>query len=287
MAKSTVLICPFTLKPLSQTVRDDVAVIYQGNPFPSVSASSDGAAENPVPAAQEYQCGHSCTLSRLVPYLLDVGGSKSCPVCQTSPATVICDSFASSFFMRQCRPDESNEDGESDPCEGRIVSFRYGTAIYFLWVHSSPPSSYYSKLFNSRKENALDRIGSVLGMDVKNGLKVIHKGKVIYPANAKKKESSCDISEQLLDISSTDLIHHRRKPSLVVMGLREKTTAVRYSNIPNARSTIRKIANILTPWYIWSLMACGIEWTLRTSTYLVGGVWLFIRSILYPPQTNQ
>lgn len=175
MTKSTasISICPFTLKSLAAIKRDDAAFIYQSNPLLSstTDASSGGALGKPT-SAQEVECGHSCTLSHLVPYLHDSGGSKSCPVCQTSPASVICDSLSSAFFMQQNQL--SGKGGSSDNGEGRIISFRYGTTFYFLWVHSSPPlpSSSYSKLFSYRNGNALDRIGSVLGMDVKNGLKV-------------------------------------------------------------------------------------------------------------------
>lgn len=314
MAKSSACsICPFTLKSLASTKRDDVAVIYRTNPLltstlaPSAVSDDDGGAE----AAGNPPCGHSCTLSHLVPYLHDSGGgSKSCPVCHKSPASVVCDSYASAFLAtKRHRPNQGGGIGESGNGDGRgrIVSFRYGTTFYFLWVHSSPPPSSYSKLFSHRNDNALDRIGSVMSMDVKNGLKVrdnchprdiltgvnheaasplqvIYRGKVIYPDNGGENVSSDDISDQLLDISSADLIHCLKKPSLVVMGLRQQSSALRKSY---ARNVLFNVVTRLTPRYIWKLITYAFRWTIHTTKSLARGVCLFVTSILYLPRANQ
>ena len=68
-----------------------------------------------------------------------------CPISQ-SPITVVCDLSSSNILVAL------DENG------GRIVSFRYGTIRYFLSTHPN--------------FNALDRIGNVLQMDVKSGMKV-------------------------------------------------------------------------------------------------------------------
>ena len=104
---------------------------------------------------------------------------------------------------------------------------------------------------------------------------------MIYPDNAGKNESSDDISEQMLDISSADLIHRRKKPSLVVLGLRQQTTAVA------VRNNYAGIVNRLTPWCLWNVLTCGFKWAIHTTTFLVGGIHLFIRTILHPPQSAQ
>lgn len=172
MTKSSSILCPFTLKPIDTIKQEDSAIIYESNPL-LTKGPSDGAAEN-----QKVQCGHSCTLSNLVSYLHDSSGSKSCPVCQSSPATVICDARSSAFMVQQnnatTQASESKKCDTSNDCEGRIIILKYGTISYFLWVDSSPtiPPSSYSKIFSYKRGNALDRIGSVLVMDVKNGLKV-------------------------------------------------------------------------------------------------------------------
>ena len=83
MTNSTSGICPFTLKSLSSTELEDVAVIYASNPL----------------LKNNEECGHSCTLSpSLISYLHDNSGSKQCPVCQESPANVVCDGKTSAFL---------------------------------------------------------------------------------------------------------------------------------------------------------------------------------------------
>lgn len=152
-------ICPFTLKSIAQIKHEDLAVIYETtNLLLTTDQSSDDAGE--------VECGHSCMLANLVSYLHDNGGgAKLCPVCQLSPASVICD-FPSSDFLTRTHG--------SDGYGCRIISFRYGTITYFLWVQSPPrsSSSSYEKIFRGRNVNAFDRICSVLGIDVKSGLKV-------------------------------------------------------------------------------------------------------------------
>merc|ERR1712194_318602 len=232
---------------------------------------------NPLLSRGTAGCGHSCTLSRLVPYLHDRGGKVCCPVCQSTLASVICDSSSSAFLLQSQEEHRLTKKEAVKEDDGRIISFRYGAAFYYLWVPSSPPlpSSSYSKLFGAGKITALDRIGSVLGMNVGTGLKVIHKGKVIYPENAEKRESPECISEQLLDISYADLLHRRKKPSLVVTGLRQQTTVGKQT--PAARNHFIGIMTRFTPWYLF-------RWAVHTTAILLGGMYLFMRSIFRPPQ---
>ena len=267
MSKTTPAICPFTLKSLATSKAEDVAIIYERNPL--------------IANVDSFSCGHSCTLSHLVPYLHNSGGSKTCPVCQSSPANVICDAKSSTYLEKQKTQNnaatEMLNDAPTDN-EGRIVTFRYGTTVYFLWV---------SSLSSGRKANTLDRIGLVLGMDVNNGMKVIHKGKVLFPDLAKKNESPDDISEQLLDISSADIIHRRKKPSLVVIGLRSGQLSNK--NLMGKQTTttttiLYSIGSMFTPWYIWNAFQCSFVWTYRTTKSLLGGIYLFVKSLLYPPQ---
>lgn len=115
-------------------------------------------------------------------------------------------------------------------------------------------------------------------------LQVIYKGKVIYPGNAEKNESSGDISDQMLDISAADLIHRLKKPSLVVMGLskQKQSTAVAKNNL-SISTLVYSVVGMLTPTSIISLVRWGFQFTVS----LVGGVCLFVRSLLYPPQPAQ
>jgi len=118
--------------------------------------------------------------------------------------------------------------------------------------------------------------------------KVIHKGKIVYPPNSPSNETLDDISEKLLDISSADIFHCRKKPSLVVMGWRQPTTVVgRGTQISIFGNICAKIICFLSPWYLWNLLTFGTERALRAASSLIGGICLFVRSILQPPQTAQ
>jgi hypothetical protein len=137
-------ICPFTLKPIADIPSDNVAIIHH----------------------ESIQCGR-CTLSKLIPYLHEGISSRECPVCQASNVTTVYDVDSSLMHRQQqsyvqavdTKGTESDLVNLSHECpEGRIVSFKYGTISYHLWVeHDSI---------------ALQRIASVMGMDVSNGLKV-------------------------------------------------------------------------------------------------------------------
>lgn len=284
-APTSSIICPFTLRAIDTIQREDVAVVYESNPLLAGNSEAEETCNIP--------CGHSCTLSNLVSYLHDTGGAKLCAVCQSASATFICDSMSSMAISRRINAQNNTHGSEGDGGGGRIVSFRYGTIVYALWVKSPQQiSSSYTSIFRDRKgENALDRIAHVLGMDVKSGLKVIHRGKIIYPHAGKsgtaiKNDSTDEISEQLLDISDDDIIHRRKKPSLVVMGLRIQTTSsdMRTSTISDM---IFSVVRMITPWYMWNKMACGFRWTFSSVSSLFGGIIVFFRSILYPPQTSR
>lgn len=286
VAVSISSICPFTLKSLNTTRPEDTAFVYKSNPLLVLAKNSDcmrTTEKNDASVAEKVGCGHSCTLSHLVSYIHDNSGgtTKQCPVCQSSPANVICDGLSNAqLAILQSNADDADE---ADDNNGRIICFRYGATLYYLWVNAKPIQSLFLFSGSTKESNAIHRIGTVLGMDV-NKMKLIHKGKVIYPTTG---ESSADlISEQLFDISSADIIHHRKKPSLVVMGLRKQqiTTAMRtQQQQPSKSNTIDTIASLLSPWYIFQLITIGFSWTFSTTKSILGGVVLFAQSILYHP----
>lgn len=116
---------------------------------------------------------------------------------------------------------------------------------------------------------------------------MIHKGKIIHPANTKQNELYNEISEQLLDISNADLIHRRKRPSLVVMGLRQQVNvALRDKTNDASGKSYHIIMQLLSPWYLLSLFSSGLRWAIHTTTSLFGGICLFFRSILNPPQAE-
>ncbi|KAL7481450.1 hypothetical protein ACHAW6_007132 [Cyclotella cf. meneghiniana] len=318
MTSPSSTICPFTLRPIADLPHDNTAIVYRSVPSSS-QRGRDRAEDGTQP--DDDACGHSCTLSELVPYLHDGRGgtaaarrSPVCPVCLACPVGVVCDAEASSFLTRRrlaavtttkegsdaTAHDRVSDENDTKTKEGRIVSFRYGAISYHLWVEStsSSQSSLSSnpeldRLAGGTKRNALERIGSVMGMDVHNGLKVIHKGKIIYPANQKTTtESINDASEQLLDISTTDFIHRRKKPSLVVMGTRHTLStydsrAVQSTSAIGCRRTLSSVLSAVVissfPRNLWRNVSCGIRWTWNTASAILGGVCLFVQSVLYPP----
>jgi hypothetical protein len=144
-------ICPFTYKSIVEIKQDDLAVIYETNPL-LLTRNNDSS-------MNESSRNNVCTLVYLVSYLHDDNnrGTKLCPVSQ-SPISVVCDLRSSNLLTQLGVRNNMDSSNNLDESGGRIVSFRYGTISYCL---STQPNF-----------NALDRIGNVLQMDVKSGMKV-------------------------------------------------------------------------------------------------------------------
>lgn len=248
-------ICPFTFKPITSIDKSDLAVIYACNPL---LLQDDKNAK----------CGHECSLLRLTSYLHDtnVAGHmhSSCPVCQQSKIAVVCDGNAA----RALCPDGEGE-SSSDVC----LSFRYGAIHYYLSLPKTSSSSRFS-----RQYNAISRIAAVLNMDVKH-MKIIHKGKVIYP----DKTNNDDVSEDIIiSISSADISQKRKKPSLVVMGIR-KQTYLKQTAEGGSKGILMAVIGLLSPRTLFSFVTWGIVWTLNATKSLGSGVRIFVQSMLYPP----
>ena len=157
MTAAASIICPFTLKPIPDISRENLAVIYNSSPF------TDAINE----------CGHLCSLAGIISYLHNgMQPTPMCPVCQACQIGAVCDADASSFMTG--KSNSTNTNNSKSTSEGRLVSFKYGAISYHLWVPTSSPSSLQStsnKVFD-KEGNALERIAQVMGMDVQNGLKV-------------------------------------------------------------------------------------------------------------------
>ena len=203
-------ICPFTLEAISAIAQEDRAVIYQCNnpagPEQKVGCGHSCNLLNLVSYLHDSGGAAASIASKSISNVSSSFNSSSrahlCPVCLASPVGVVCDELSSSFLMRRRdfiaeksnssidkmnidkqnkTADDENNDGKKKSEEGRIASFRYGSIFYFLWIESSSCSeksktSSYSSFSVSKssikKSNALERIGTVLGMDVVTGLKV-------------------------------------------------------------------------------------------------------------------
>uniref|UniRef100_A0A7S2XNP6 Uncharacterized protein n=2 Tax=Attheya septentrionalis TaxID=420275 RepID=A0A7S2XNP6_9STRA len=250
-------ICPLTLGSLP-TNRLEVAVLYKSN----------------VPNSTQQECGHRCTLMSLVDYLnepLNLSSnrivpttaqntsttSRMCPVCGEAPIVSVYDGMAAKSLS-----------GETSL---PIVAFRYGKQMYRLTVPSNDTntSSWRNRIVSgssnsSRPCTAQDRIAHVLGMRLSNNLKILHKGKVLYPD---PKSSSEDVSEHLMDISKSDRLK-KVKPSLVVMG-----------------TQIGKELHMNHPMGWFGMLTWGVSLVFRSFIHLFGGAFLFFRSIL--PSNDQ
>jgi len=244
-APADAALCPYTLKPISSIDKSALAVI------------------NP----EQSECGHKCSLPHLVSYIHDAsaGSTNSCPVCLQSKVTVVCDGNAD--ILR-------GGHGENDAQE-QVVCLRYGPIHYYLSLQSTS-----SRITSTNC--ALSRIGVVLGVDVKHGMKIIHNGKIIYPD-----KTNNDVSEKILSISSLDIAKKRKKPSLVVIGIRKRqlySQGSKSNAAAGVKGIIFAIVSMLTPRSLWSNMSWGMGWTINTTKSLLGALYLFAQSMLYPPQ---
>ena len=238
-------LCPYTLKPISSIDKSDLAII------------------NPT------SCRHMCSLPHLLSYIHDAsaGTVHNCPVCLQFKVTSVCDGNADRVLHQMQE--------ENDGRERKIVCVRYGPIHYYLSLQSSS-----SRLAPRR---ALLRIGEVLGVDIKNGIKIIHNGKIIYPGD----NTSNDISDKILSISSLDIAKKRRKPSLVVMGMRKQKLYANKNTSSMAfgiKDLFIATVSLLTPGSLLRFISYGFGWTINATKSLLRGVFLFVQSILYPPQ---
>ncbi len=185
--------------------------------------------------------------------------------------TVVCDGNADRVLHGRI--------GVDDVKEQQIVCLRYGPIHYYL----SSQSTSSSRMMTA-SSCALTRIGVVLGVDIKHGMKIIHNGKIIYP----DKTTNNDVSEKILSISSLDIAKKRKKPSLVVMGVRKRQVQWKGSKSHGTAVGVRDIlfalVSMLTPRSLWTNISCGMGWTINTTKSLLGGLYLFVQSMLYPPQ---
>ena len=246
-------LCPYTLKPISSIDKSALAVI------------------NP----EQSECGHKCSLPHLVSYIHDAsaGSTHFCPVCLQSKVTVVCDGNAADKVLR------GGPHGENDAQE-QVVCLRYGPIHYYLSLQYLSLQSTSSRI--TATSCALSRIGGVLGVDVKHGMKIIHNGKIIYPD-----KTNNDVSEKILSISSLDIAKKRKKPSLVVIGIRKRqlySQGSKSNAAAGVKGIIFAIVSMLTPRSLWSNMSWGMGWTINTTKSLLGALYLFAQSMLYPPQ---
>ncbi|EJK65671.1 hypothetical protein THAOC_13451 [Thalassiosira oceanica] len=241
-------ICPFSLRELAAFDGLELAVIHEKNPLASSADASVGAC-------------HSCGLEDLVAYLHDGSGSKMCPVSQAFAVSYVCDKPASRSLSGITM-------GKSDTAF-EVICFRHGAISYFLSAQNSC--------------RATTRIANVLNIDEQR-MKIILKGKVIYP-NKNGDGNLDDVSGQILSVSKTDIIQHKKRPSLVVMGSRNSrsdlgSTAQSRSSLA---ATMFSFASFLAPSSLVNLTVNFIRKMLNCTATVFGAGWLFAKSIISPP----
>jgi len=248
---STDTLCPLTLKSLPSSSLDVGVAVDCGLPF------------------SDSKCAHKCTLDALVRYIqgepvlgdtknekiqntTNKGGGPLCPVCH-APIISVCDGIFASETLRE---------------KACVVCFRYGKQNYFLSVPSSSSGASAWSIFK-KASTAQDRIAYVLGMSTKNGgLKILHRGMVLYPNT---KRSASEISNQLIDLSKSSC--KGAKPSLVVMGTR---SGKEVTSAPGTASHSYRAV-------FFSLFQWGITFLFNTTRSVIGGIFLFAKSLFILP----
>lgn len=229
-------LCPLTLKPLPEA-GERVGYVY-------------GCA-NPFREGEDVGCGHRHSLSALVRHVGE-GSTPICPLCNSTPILSICDGIAASKDGRK---------GSS------LVCFRYSRQNYYLSVPKRTGSSgMFSFFFSNPDATAQERVAQVL--DVRDGFKILQRGKVIYPNSS---ASAAVISGQLIELSNAG---RDNKPSLVVMGTR-------------AGTELREAGDNFSP--LWSrigIVRWGISFlrnAARGARDLLGGLFLFTKTLFILP----
>jgi hypothetical protein len=159
---------------------------------------------NSFPLQKDFQCGHAVPLIRMV-QRLQQKGAASCPHCAAPVAYIV---------------DSCSKDGNY-----ARVTFKHGKQVYRLSVHDPPPVwlRLVSTLLYRQQPTAQVRIAQVLGLDGSNCMKILYKGKILYPSK------NCDefkMSQLLLD-ASNDNSDSSRTPQhlLLVMGTPQEASS--------------------------------------------------------------
>jgi len=235
--------CPFTSQDIDSIDPFNVAVIYhQSSCTPVVDIGDEDHKKS-----KDQFC--MCSLNHLID---DFYSSKpSCPVCLKQDITSIYDGISNSFLGDNNHNNEWKKHYD-------IISFKFNKHLYYLTIlKKEKQHSWFRSVINRispKKDcadnavnyNSLDiytlaheRIAAVLEMDSKENIKILYKGKVIYPNSLMTSEQ---ISKNIIDISGVALSSSSSSPPrkvsshLVVMGTRrcdviQEKKSYRTSNI--------------------------------------------------------
>ena len=227
----------------------DVAIVFDGDydgRFRSNLCSTKGTHDTNTHASTEStstrrataHCGHRLRLSHLINYLgqSPASGSSSvattslCPICQ-APIVWVVDGVAAT----------TTNDSHASP-EPTTICFKYGKQFYKV---STDTRSWFRTGRLSQH-----RIATVLSIHMKS-LKIISKGKVIYPDSTKSEE---ELSQIILMTSARD----KSKPSLVVMGTRLGSELRNSHQYPYALGMITWMVSVM-----YGVCCQSLQWMYR------------------------
>ena len=224
-----------------------------------------------------------CSMSSLMDHLYSYK-STICPVCASS-IELIYDGISYSILMNDFTSadavntsvDTTTSTKHNNVCYD-MVSFKYNKQSFHLAIVKNDENSLSNTNIRSlfqrililmkQKQNrvtqdkffvetlAQERIGKVLGIDSKYNLKILHKGKVLYPLPKQKMNKSLSyvseheaLSKYLIQISNSDKLQNKRQPSLIVMGTRREDILIddqsrirykHYSFLQNIKHVVMK-----------------------------------------------
>jgi hypothetical protein len=206
-------------------------------------------------SSEEGKCGHALRWDPLI-RSLESRERSNCPICN-EPIALVCDGLVASSSSGGAAIQQEDKPKKKPA----IVTFKYGKQVYRLSippVTTTQPNSDASTTTatsqiglllrwtmqfllpfaqprdnqnNNNPATVQHRIAQAFGMNLEHGLKILNKGKILYPLQPTPatKGADCstttltDLSDCLVKISESDWELSSsiiKKPSLVVMGTR-------------------------------------------------------------------
>mmetsp|Transcript_7831 Transcript_7831/g.17488 ORF Transcript_7831/g.17488 Transcript_7831/m.17488 type:complete len:310 (+) Transcript_7831:265-1194(+) len=222
-------------------------------------------------------------------------GLQQCPICMT-PVGMVCDGLVASV---------EKESRDNDNKVGRIVRFKFGKKLYQLSTTGMKPQqqvslqnsytiagwlgSFWGKTQNASTNDkctttmlAQSRIAQALNLA---SLKILHKGKILYPPHHSEPIQEAAISRALLKISDEHWNNckdnKKKKVALIVMGT-SKEGQLKESSKDNRKFSNSSVLQGFQPsiWFPVRILCWSVQlsWHLVTSffapflpSYMLGG----------------
>lgn len=246
----------------------DIAVIIPQNSSSNQPKKQGGGGNTKSPNENhnDQDCCCMCSMTQLISHLYHLK-IDTCPVCSKHTIDIVYDAISHLILVTKER---SLSDFDTAEQEYDIISFRFHKQSYHLTVPKQQRQKtrkedhllknlFVKKISSIIKRKykrdqqyyedvdieilAQERIGKVLSIDYKRNMKILHKGKLIYPthgmiqnqgqrhsSNGMIKSPEQQLSQQLIDISNDDRKQNKRHPSLTIMGTRQNDILIEKSS---------------------------------------------------------